>query len=279
MPQKPSPVRAKPGGPSRRYRIQALDRAVLVLNCFDFGTTELTVKEIAAKTHLHKSTAHRILMALQHNGLVEQNEATARYHLGLDLFRLGHLAVSQLKLPDIARPFLQRLMEQTGETTHLAVLEQNEVFYVDTLESSRALKMPGRVGHRVPAYCTSLGKAMLSTMTDEQVRTIFRGQRFHRYAVNTAKNVDELIRDLAATRKRGWSLDEEEIENGVRCIGAPLLDHTGALAGAISVAGPTTRLRPDMVADVAAKVKATARAISERLGFGQIPEAALAGAR
>ena len=256
--------------PPSRYRIQAIDRAVMVLDCFDFNDTELSVKEITDRTRLHKATAHRLLMSLQHNRLVEQDEATAKYHLGLDLFRLGHLAVARLKLPNVARPFLERLVEEIGETAHLAVLDRGEVLYVDTLEASRALKMPGRVGHRVPTYCTSLGKALLSTMTDEQVRALLRGQRFHSYTPKTVKNLDTLLRDLAQVRQRGWSLDDEEIETGLRCVGAPLFDRTGAVAGAISVAAPSARLRPEMVADVAARVRATAGVVSERLGYGQI---------
>lgn len=255
-----------------RYRIQAIDRAVQVLDCFDFNDTELSVKEIAARTKLHKATAHRILMSLQHNRLVEQDEATSKYHLGLDLFRLGHLAVARLKLPDVARPLLERLVEQVGETAHLAVLDRGEVLYVDTLEASRALKMPGRVGHRVPTYCTSLGKALLSTMSDPQVRELLRGRRFQTYTPKTVRNVDHLLKELAAVRTRGWSLDDEEIETGLRCVGAPLFDRTGGVAGAISVAAPSARLRRELIAEVAALVKSTADAISARLGYGQFRE-------
>jgi DNA-binding IclR family transcriptional regulator len=277
MVRKPSPDRIAGSGTaasSRLYRIQAIDRAVSVLNGFDFEEPELSVSEVAARTRLHKSTAHRILMALHHNGFIEQNEATGRYHLGLDLFRLGQLAVSRLKLPDVARPFLQELMEQTHETTHLAVLEGQEVLYVMTLEAANALHMPGRVGHRIPTYCTSLGKAMLSSMADEQVRAMFRGQRFHQYTPKTVKSVEALLRDLAAVRRRGWSLDNEEIETGLRCVGAAIRDHTGALAGAISVAGPSARLRPETIPELAALVKGKAAAISARLGYGKTAKVA-----
>jgi DNA-binding IclR family transcriptional regulator len=258
-----------PGG---RYRIQAIDRAARIMACFDFDQPELSVTDIAARTHLPKSTAHRILMALQHNGLIEQDTETGLYHLGLELFRLGHLAVARLTLRDIARPLLEDLSEQVGETVHLAVLEGEEVLYVDTIEAAHALRMPGRVGHRIPTYCTSLGKAMLSCLPDEQVRVMLYGQRFRVYTPKTIRSIEQLLRDLAVIRKRGWSLDDEEIETGLRCIGAPLRDHAGALAGAISIAGPSARLRVERVADLALMVRRTAEGISAGLGYGRITE-------
>ncbi len=272
---KPSSSARMPGPPVERYRIQAIDRAARIMACFDFDEPELSVTEVAAKTGLPKSTTHRILMALQHNGLIEQDRETGLYHLGLNLFRLGHLAVARLKLRDIARPLLVDLAVQTGETTHLAVLEGNEVLYLDTIEAAHALRMPGRAGHRIPTYCTSLGKAMLACLSDEQVRVMLRGQHFRVYTPKTVRNIEQLLRDLAAVRKRGWSLDDEEVETGLRCIGAPLRDHSGSLAGAISVAGPSARLRVDRIADLAGLVKRTADGISARLGYGRVSEPAM----
>ena len=255
-----------------RYRIQAIDRAASILGCFDFDQPEMSVTDIATRTRLHKSTAHRILMALHYNGLIEQDAETGLYHLGLDLFRLGHLAVARLKLRDVARPLLEDLAELVHETVHLAVLEGNDVLYVDTIEAAHALRMPGRAGHRVPTYCTSLGKAMLSALPDEQVRAMLRG-RFRTYTPRTVRNVDELLRDLAIIRKRGWSLDDEEIETGLRCVGAPIRDHAGAVAGAVSIAGPSARVQLDKVAAIAAMVRRTAETISARLGYGRMTDA------
>jgi IclR family KDG regulon transcriptional repressor len=161
---------------SDRYRIHVIDRAAQILDCFGFDHQELSVSEIGAKTGLHRSTAHRILMALEYNDLIKQDPDTSKYHLGIKLFKLGHQAVSQLNLREICRPFLSRLMNDTRETIHLAVLDDDQVLYLDKVEGPHALRMPSRVGRHIPTYCTSLGKAMLSCLDDQEIKGILRRQ-------------------------------------------------------------------------------------------------------
>ena len=125
---------ARAAGDLRLYRIQVIDRAVEILNCFSFDHPNLSVTEIAARTGLHKSTAHRILMALEYNGLIRQTPETGHYHLGVKLFGLGNQAVARLSLRDAAKPYLIRLMEETKETVHLAVLDEGQVLYLEKVE-------------------------------------------------------------------------------------------------------------------------------------------------
>lgn len=256
-------LRRKPG----LYRIQVIDRAARVLDCFSFDEPELSVSEISATTRLHKSTAHRILMALEHNGFVEQNPETSKYHLGIKLFKLGHQAVARLSLRDIARPYLKALMEETGETVHLAVLDNDQVLYLDKVEGAHALRMPSRVGRHIPTHCTSLGKAMLSCLDEHEVRRIFQGQLLRRHTHNTVRNVEELWGELKKTRKQGYAVDREEIELGLRCVGAPLRDYTGKMVGAISVAGPSARLVSENIPIIGNMVVKAAAAISQQLGY------------
>jgi IclR family transcriptional regulator, KDG regulon repressor len=253
--------------PSERYRIQVIDRAAQILDCFGFDHQELSVSEIGAKTALHRSTAHRILMALEYNDLIQQNPATGKYRLGIKLFRLGHQAVSHLDLREICRPFLTRIMNETKETVHLAVLDDNQVLYLDKVEGPHALRMPSRVGRHIPTYCTSLGKAMLSCLDEQEVKRILGKQAFTTYTANTIKNVEQLLADARAVRKRGYAVDNEEIEIGLRCVGAPIKDYTGAMVGAISVAAPSARLSSQKIATVGRLVVTTAEEISEKLGY------------
>src|SRR4029077_16505401 len=118
------------------------------------------------------------------------------YHLGIKLFTLGHQAVSQLNLREICRPFLTRVMDETKETLHLAVLDEDEVLYLDKVEGPHALRMPSRVGRHIPTYCTSLGKAMLSCLDEQEVKRILRKQALKSYTPNTIKNLDPLLADL-----------------------------------------------------------------------------------
>ncbi|HXL08587.1 MAG TPA: IclR family transcriptional regulator [Candidatus Bathyarchaeia archaeon] len=253
--------------PVERYRIHVIDRAAQILDCFGFDHQELSVSEIGAKTGLHRSTAHRILMALEYNDLIKQNPSTGKYHLGIKLFKLGHQAVSQLNLREICRPFLSRLMNDTKETIHLAVLDDDQVLYLDKVEGPHALRMPSRVGRYIPTYCTSLGKAMLSCLDDQEVKSILRRQTLKPHTENTVKNINQLLADLRSVRKRGYAVDNEEIEIGLRCVGAPLRDYTGGMVGAISVAAPSARLSEKNTPVIGRMVIAIAAGISQKLGF------------
>ena len=260
-------LQRSPKALSDLYRIHVIDRAAQILDCFGFDHQELSVSEIGAKTNLHRSTAHRILMALEYNDLIQQNPENGKYRLGIKLFRLGHQAVSHLNLREICRPFLTRIMNETKETVHLAVLDEDQVLYLDKVEGPHALRMPSRVGRRIPTYCTSLGKAMLSFLDDQEVKNIFRNQVLRPYTANTVKTLSQLLTDLRMIRKRGYSVDNEEIEIGLRCVGAPIKDYTGAMVGAISVAAPSARLSSQKIHSVGKLVVTTAEEISEKLGY------------
>lgn len=250
-----------------RYRIHVIDRAAQILGCFGFDHVELSVSEIGAKTGLHRSTAHRILMALEYNDLIKQNSDSGKYRLGIKLFKLGHQAVSQLNLREVCRPFLRRLMNETKETVHLAVVDNDQILYLDKVEGPHALRMPSRVGRNIPTYCTSLGKAMLSGLDDQEVKRLLRIQDLKSYTANTVKNVDQLLADLRAVRKRGYAVDNEEIEIGLRCVGAPIKDYTGVMVGAISVAAPSARFSRQQIPGVGRLVMTVAEEISVKLGF------------
>ena len=262
-----------PKARSGRYRIHVIDRAAQILDCFGFDHQELSVSEIGAKARLHRSTAHRILMALEYNDLIQQNTENGKYRLGIKLFRLGHQAVSHLNLREICRPFLTRIMDETKETVHLAVLDEDQVLYLDKVEGPHALRMPSRVGRRIPTYCTSLGKAMLSCLDDQEVKNIFRDQVLRPCTANTIKTLNQLLADLRMIRKRGYSIDNEEIEIGLRCVGAPIRDYTGAMVGAISVAAPSARLSGQKIHTIGKLVVTTAEEISIKLGYEKLIKA------
>jgi DNA-binding IclR family transcriptional regulator len=261
------PVAAR--GPAERYRIQALDRAAAILNCF-VEQPELNVRDIAERTRLHKSTAHRILMALQYNGLVEQDPASGRYHLGLQLVKLGEHAVGRIDVRMIARPFLADLAAQSEETVHLAVRDGDQVVTLDRVDGPHSLTTPSLPGRLFPAYCTSLGKAILAGLDDAEVRRVLGTRPLKKFTAKTLASVDAVLEDLRTVRKRGYATSEEEIAAGLNTVGAALRDHTGAVVAAISIAGPSTRLRPSSLSGLGERVKKTAALISGRLGYGRL---------
>ena len=164
-------TRPEPGarGVSPRYRIQAIERAVSILNAFSPEDPELGVTELAERLGLHKSTVHRFMVNLDAAGLVERNPRTGRYRLGLRIFELGGLVMQQMNLWDEALPFLEGLVHDTGETGHLAVLDGGEAIYIERVEARRALRVPSAIGRGYPAHATNLGKVLLADLPRERV--------------------------------------------------------------------------------------------------------------
>jgi DNA-binding IclR family transcriptional regulator len=222
--------------PRVRYRIQALDRAAAILNAFDVATSELSVREVSERTRLHKSTAHRILMALQQNGLVEQDPVSGRYHLGLQLVKLGEHAVARLDVRVIARPYLVQLCAETEQAVHLAVMDGDQVVILDRVDpaSPGAPSLPGRL---FPAHSTATGKAMLASLDEFDVRRILGRRPLKRLTPRTITSLDALLRDLQQVRERGYAVADEEMGAGISTVGGPVRNLLGVVVAGLRVAG------------------------------------------
>jgi DNA-binding IclR family transcriptional regulator len=253
------------------YQVQVLDRALAILDMLSSEGPDLALGEISEKLGLHKSTAHRLIMVLERHKLIERNSVNGRYRLGLKLFELGTKAVSQLDLRERARPFLDRLVLETSETVHLGILDDTEVVYLDKVEPARSVRMSSSVGRRNPAYCTAMGKATLAYLPDEQVEAVVRKHGLKAVTANTITSFLELKRELGAIRERGYAVDNEEIEEGVRCVGCVVRNFSGQPVAAISVSGPAFRVTKEKVKGLSGPVIAAARALSAELGFKEQP--------
>ena len=245
---------------------QVVDRVVDILEAFLWLGPQLGVSELSRALGLKKATTHRLLGSLRRRDFVAQDPITRRYRLGIKLWELGSQATSQVAWVDRAKPFLQQLTDQTGETTHLAVLDDGEVLYIDKVESTRSLRMPSQVGRRLPAHCTGVGKALLAHLPAVDVASIVARRGMASYTPRTITDPDALQADLTEVRRRGYSVDDEEIEEALRCIGAPVRDHSGRVVAAVSIAGPASRLPSSDVSRLGELVLAGARQISTALG-------------
>jgi DNA-binding IclR family transcriptional regulator len=232
--------------------------------------------ELSEKLQLHKSTVHRLIMVLERHNVIERNSVNGRYRLGLKLFELGTRAVSQLDLRERARPYLERLVLETSETVHLCILDETEVVYLDKVEPARSVRMATSVGRRNPAYCTAVGKAMLAWLPESQVESIVRKDGLKAVTPHTITSLLEFKRELSAIRKRGYAVDNEEIEEGVRCIGCVVRNFSGEPVAAISISGPAFRLTESKVPVLATAVVAAAHGLSRGLGFKDVDGAASA---
>jgi DNA-binding IclR family transcriptional regulator len=257
--------------PRSPYQIQVLDRALAILDTLSAEGPDLSLGEISEKLGLHKSTAHRVIMVLERHNLIERNSVNGRYRLGLKLFELGTRAVSQLDLRERARPFLERLVLETSETVHLCILDDSEVVYLDKVEPTRSVRMATSVGRRNPAHCTAVGKAIMAYLSDAQVEVIVRKQGLRAMTSNTITSFVELKKELSAIRERGYAVDNEEIEEGVRCIGCVVRNFFGEPLAAISISAPAFRLTKEKETSLSPPVVAAANALSVELGFKKEP--------
>ena len=205
-------------------------------------------------------------MAMQHHSIVEQDASTGRYHLGLQLVRLGEHAVRRLDLSVIARPVLVDLSARTGERSHLAVLDGDQVVVLDRVDGANSLTVPSLPGRLFAAHTTSLGKAMLAALDDDVVRSVMGQGPLKRVTARTPATVSALIEDLQRARKKGYAVSEEELSIGLSSVGAAILDRSGALVAAINVSGASSRIRGAHLAVLGAEVKNAAGRISARFG-------------
>ncbi|MCS7059293.1 MAG: IclR family transcriptional regulator [Meiothermus sp.] len=240
---------------------QTLLRGLWLLEKVAEGVHDL--EGLARALGLHKSTAHRILSTLVAAGYL-RHEPRKGYHLGPKLIRLGFRAYGQLHLPTLARPHLERLRNATRETVHLAVLDGQEVVYIDKLPGHRELQLASQIGARFPAQSTALGKALLAWQARERQKAAFMPglRRTERSIADWAT----LEAELEQTRKRGYALDLEENETGVRCIAAPIFNGNGEAVAAVSISTAAVYLPEERIPEVARWVVETAKGVSRELG-------------
>jgi len=245
---------------------QVVDRVFDILEAFADVGPELSVTDISRRVGLKYSTAHRLLEAMARRGILYRNHESRRYRIGPQLRQVALASIGQMDLFDHARPLLEELTRGTGETSHLAVLDEGMALYVDKVESQRILSRPSHVGRRLPAYCTGVGKAMLAFVSDAQVDAVI-ARGLERMTPNTITDPARLRSELAVTRRRGYAIDDEEIEEGLVCVAAPVRDRSGSVVAGISIGGPASRVRQAGVERVADLVVGTAAAISTMLGW------------
>lgn len=253
------------------YRVQVLDRAMAALDALASRPQEYSLAELCSQLKLHKSTVHRLMMVLEQHRLVGKNPETGRYRLGLKLFEYGSKAIGSLDLRRHARPYLSRLLQEIDETVHLCILDDGQVFYLDKVEPQRSVRMSCTVGSRAPAYCTAVGKAMLAELSDAEVMDIVRRLGLKPITKNTIRSASALRSELRSVRVRGYAVDNEENEEGLRCVGAAVRGHSGKLVAAMSVSGPAFRVTKERIPEIGHTVMRAAADLSEELGYQPAP--------
>lgn len=251
-------------------QVQSLSRALKLLNALSYHPQGLSLSEVAHHVGLPNSTAHRLLTTLQNERFVRFESDRSAWLIGVQAFRVGSAFVRSRDLVAIARPYMRRLMEQSGETVNLAIADRNEVIYLAQVETQKMMRAIAGPGGRAQMHCSGVGKALLAHVDPECLEKALPQLEFHRETPNTIANPPELRRELERTVRRGYAIDNEENAIGLRCVAAVIFDeHAGPLA-ALSVSGPTARLTDQRLATLGQAVAKVAGEITAELG-GQVP--------
>lgn len=242
-----------------KYNVEAVTKALDLLDAFR-GCEELTLQELCGRAAMNKTRAFRLLHTLVERGYIERCADSLRYQLGARLCERAAHVRSDIK--QLAHPFMRQLHENFNETVNLGVLHNDDVLYIDILETSRPFRMMARIGCRMPAHLTAMGKAMLAHICASE--TEGPGKDLMAKLQPAAKRA--LQRDLERARRRGFAFDNEENERGVACIGAAILDASGQPLAAMSLSGPSYRIISGKKTLVPAVIDAC-RGISRGLGW------------
>jgi IclR family KDG regulon transcriptional repressor len=245
--------------------LSSVKKALKVLQTFTEKRTELGVTQIANLLTSHKSSVSRILMTLMAEGFVEKNPLTNKYRLGMKLVDLGNLALSRFDLKEYASPRLEALAQETNEIIHLAILDKDEILYIDKKGAGQVLTVATRVGGRNPAHACGMGKVLLSGLPQEELMKLLSSAPLKRYTPTTITEIPKLLKEFEKIRRQGFAIDNEESFPGIKCVAAPITDGRGNVIAAMSATVPTQRMEKERMRELAALVTECARQISEQI--------------
>ena len=252
--------------------VQSVDRTFNILELLAANPNGLSVGSVGSRLDLHKSTVSRLLQVLKHRGYVDKDPSTGQYRIGLKFIELAASQLENVELRLEARSPMHALAQGTGNTVFLAVERGPEAVYIDKTEAFNSLKRYSIIGTSVPLYCTALGKALLTGKPEAELEAFFETAEIVPRGPNTLLDPDSIKADLQICAARGYTIDNEENEAGVRCLGAPVCDYRGRTVAAVSVSGTAESIPESDAAETGRRVADTALEISRALGYTSKPD-------
>lgn len=247
--------------------IQSVERALTILKYLSGNITEIGITDIAAYMGLGKSTVYGLVNTLVQEGYLEQNPDNKRYRLGLKLFEMGCIVQERMDVREIARPYLKELSEHFKMTVHMGVYKEQEVVYIDKMDAPDTRIVYSQVGKRAPMYCTGIGKSVLAELKPEEINSILKNQQMEALTPNTLTDAKAVLKELEIIRKNGFAIDNEEVEQGLKCVAAAIFDHQGRPAAAISISSSAIKMTDEKIAQATEKIKKATAEISRKLGY------------
>ena len=223
--------------------VQSLERGLAVIRAFDAASPELTLSDVARKTGLTRAAARRFLLTFADLGYVRTDGRL--FALSPRVLELGYAYLSSLTLPEVAEPHLERLVAEVHESASVSVLDGADVVYIARVPTSQIMRVTISIGTRFPAYATSMGRVLLAALPEDRLDDYLAGTTLQRFTAQTITSAAELRKELARVREQGWALNDQELEEGLRSIAAPIRDHSGRVVAAVNIAAPAGRTSPE----------------------------------
>jgi IclR family KDG regulon transcriptional repressor len=247
------------------YLVPAVDKALRIMALLKTEGREMTLAEIARATGWHKSSIQKLLVTLNHHGVLERDEMTKRYSLGITLAEYGRVALNKLDIRIAAKPFLKELADYSSETAVLAILNGTKMVMIDKKEPILQIRASPFIGTRFPATATSNGKALLAWLPEDRVNEIILIEGLHASTARSITESEVYKADLAETRRRGYAIDREEFQEGVSGVSAPVFHPKGQVIATLSLVGPEFRMTESKIQGYGEKCVELAAQLSARL--------------
>jgi DNA-binding IclR family transcriptional regulator len=248
--------------------VKSVNNALDLLEEFKGDRDELGITELSQRLNFHKNNVFRLLATLETKGYIEQNKTTENYRLGVKSLGLGQAFIKQFGFVRPVNPFLKEIVEKCNEMAYLGTIRQNTVVYLDVEEAKQMVKLASRFGCRAPIHCTAIGKAQIAYVSEEELEKLDILDHMERFTPNTIVDKGEFMKHIKEVAKRGYALDNEEYNPGVKCVAAPVRDYTSRVIAGISVSGPSFRMTDEVLKKIIPVIKAAGEKVSKRLGFG-----------
>ena len=264
----PPPRRGRtPGKPGvATAQVQSLTRGLSLLEALARAEGGLTLTDVAQRVQLAPSTAHRLLSTLEKMGYVYQAGDLGRWYVGLQAFTVGTSFLANRDFIAKSHPYMRRLMEQSGETANLGILDGTDAVFIDQVQCREMMRTIVKLGSRVPLHASGVGKAIFAAMPDDEIEAILKVKGLPRITANTITSPETMWAAIRVIRQRGWSFDDEEHALSTRCVAAPIYNEHAEVLGAISLAGPSSRLPDERIKQLGPLVAHIAEDLTHRLG-------------
>lgn len=247
-------------------RVQSIDRAVAILECFSEENKKLKLTEISERLDLNKSTVHGIISTLKYHGFISQDDETQKYKLGIRFVQFGDLVINSMNMRNAVVPVIDDVCEKIEETVHVAMLDGVDVVWIEKRECTKSIKTSTKIGSRLPAYTTADGKIIICYQNKDRIKA-YLPKRIPQYTQNTITNKGDLIKKLEEMKKNGYAIDNEEYVEGLKCVAAPIFDHDGKVRFSLSTTGPAFRMKEERIKEIIVIIREAANEISRRIGY------------